>query len=244
MKPIFALAILTAVACSTEPPIAPTRSSIAASAANAGRTPTLSPISLVVTVDDADASGNAYGIQSDGQGTYTDGVQNVQAVIDQYGSFAFNTFNTTPSRKNPAATRWVHYDFNHPVDPSNTYRPTPSDANNYHFSTGPSTFSPWVALQNLGVGGNPSSQCGYMGNGISNSTTAWRVSYHKGQENIADSPTAFAVFTRVSVSPAVWTVEAVGSCTGNSNVASLRNASTDELYGYYYIPFHFTLTAK
>ena len=244
MKPIFALAILTAVACSTEPPIAPTRSSIAASAANAGRTPTLSPISLVVTVDDADASGNAYGIQSDGQGTYTDGVQNVQAVIDQYGSFAFNTFNTTPSRKNPAATRWVHYDFNHPVDPSNTYRPTPSDANNYHFSTGASTFSPWVALQNLGVGDNPSSQCGYMGNGISNSTTAWRVSYHKGQENIADSPTAFAVFTRVSVSPAVWTVEAVGSCTGNSNVASLRNASTDELYGYYYIPFHFTLTAR
>lgn len=244
MKPIFALTILAAAACSGEPPIAPARSAIAVGAASAGRTPTLSPISLVVTVDDADAAGNAYGIRSDGQGAYTDGIQNVQAAIDQYGTFAFNTFNTTPSKKTPAATRWVHYDFSHPVDPSNTYRPAPSDANNYHFSTGATSFNPWVPLQNLGVNGNPSSQCGYNGNGMSNSTTGWRVSYHKGLENTADSPTAFAVFTRVSVSPAVWTVEPVGSCTGNSNVASLRNSSTDELYGYYYIPFHFTLTAK
>ena len=60
---------------------------------------------------------------------------------------------------------------------------------------------------------------------------------------MSDSPTAYAVFTRVSVSPAVWTVEPVGSCSPSANVASVRDAATDALYGYCNIPFHFTLTA-
>jgi hypothetical protein len=240
MNKIFAIAIVGLAACSPDRASGPSGVSRTPGAANAARTPTLSAVSLVVAVDDADSLGSSYGIQSDGQGVYVDGTQNVQASIDKYGTFAFNTRAAT--RK--AASRWVHYSFENPVDPSNTYRPAPSDAENYHFSTGGTSFAPWVPLQNLGVNGNPSTQCGYMGNGFSNSTTGWRVSFHKGLEDIAGSATAFAVFTRVSVSPAVWTVEPVGSCTGNANVASLRNSATGELYGYYYVPFRFTLTAK
>jgi hypothetical protein len=138
----------------------------------------------------------------------------------------------------------VNYDFSHPVDPANTYRPSPSNTQNYHFSTGPSAFSPFIPIQNLGVGGNPVSECIYMGNGIQNSTTSWRVSYHKGLEDTADGQTAFAVVTRTSVSPAIWTIAPVGSCSANSNVASLRSGDGSVLYGYYNIPFLFTLTAK
>ena len=72
----------------------------------------------------------------------------------------------------------------------------------------------------------------------------YRVSYHKGFEEISGSPTAFAVFTRTSVSPAVWTVRPAGSCSPNANVAALRSADGSILYGYYTIPFLFTLTAK
>ena len=201
----------------------------------------LAGVSLSITVSNVDSLGNPYGVTNDGQGAYVDGVQNVQAAIDQYGNLAFNTFTA----KRGPATRWVNYDFTHPVDPTNTFDPAQDHTENYHFSTGPSTFSPWIALQNLGVGGNPATECGYMGNSFSaNASTAYRVSYHKGNEDVQNSPTAFAVFTRVSVSPAVWTVTPVGSCSPSSNVAALRSNDGTVLYGYYTIPFFFTLTAR
>lgn len=74
--------------------------------------------------------------------------------------------------------RWVTYDFSSPVDPTNTYRPTPSNSMSYHFSSGAASNVPFVPLQNLGVNGNPPSECMYMGNGFSNATTSWRVSLH------------------------------------------------------------------
>lgn len=196
------------------------------------------PISLLVTVSDTDGAGNPYYIQSDGQGVYTDGLQNVQAVLDQNGTFAFNTTNRR------AATRWVSYNFNNPVDPSNTYRPTPSNLENYHFSTGASPYTPYVAMQNLGVNGNPDSECIYMGNSIANSTTQWRVSFHKGLEDTANSSSAYAVITRSSVTPAVWTITPSGACSPVSNVAALRSGDASVLYGYYNIPFFFTIRAK
>ena len=52
------------------------------------------------------------------------------------------------------------------------------------------------------------------------------------------------VFTRVSISPAVWTAQPVGSCSPNSNVGSLRTNATNQPYGYYTIPFYFTLTER
>jgi len=134
----------------------------------------------------------------------------------------------------------VRYNFDNPVDPSNAYRPSPTNNQNHHFSTGASRINASsVPLQNLPVG---TSQCGYMGNSISNASTAWRVSFHKGDEDVTGSPTAFAVFTRVS--PTVWTVQPSGPCSPIGNVASLRDSSTGTLFGYYTLPFHFTLTAK
>lgn len=201
----------------------------------------VTPVSLTVTVSNLDSVGNPYGITNDGQGAYVDGVQNVGADLDQYGTFAFNTFTANRG----SATRWVNYDFSHPVDPGNTFRPAQDHTQIYHFSTGGTTFSPWIPIQNLGINGNPSTECGYMGNSFSASrSTAYRVSYHKGNEATQSSPTAFAVFTRISVSPAVWTVTPVGSCSPNSNVAALRSDDGTVLYGYYTIPFFFTLTAK
>jgi hypothetical protein len=196
---------------------------------------------LSVTVSDVDAFGNPAGITGDGSGPYIDGNENVEARLDSAGTFAFNTFVA----KRGSATRWVHYDFSRPVDPSNTLRPAQDHAQNYHFSSGGSAYSPWVPVQFLGTPGYPTSECGYMGNSFAaTSTTSYRVSFHKGFEDTAASPTAFAVFTRVSVSPAVWTVQSAGACSPASNVAALRSADGAILYGYYSIPFMMTLTAR
>ena len=230
----LALSALFAAACSDQPSAtAPARTVI--STATNGRPVSYPTVSLIVTV----ANATAGGIRNDGQGDYVDGSQYVQAVLDQYGTFAFNTDNSRHT-----AVRWVTYDFTNPVDPGNTYRPSPSNSQNYHFSTGPSAFSPFIGIQNLGVNDNPSTECIYMGNGIANSTTSWRVSYHKGNEDVSTSPTAYAVVTRTSVSPAAWTITPAGSCSPNSNVASLRTADGTGLYGYYYIPFSFVLRAR
>jgi len=194
-----------------------------------------------VMVSNSDAFGNAAGITNDGLGSYVDGSQNVQAQLDAAGTFAFNTF----SGRRGTATRWVNYDFSRPVDPSNTFLPAQDHTQNYHFSSGGSQYSPWVPVQYLGTPGYPSSECGYMGNSFAASgTTSYRVSFHKGYEDTQTTPSAFAVFTRVSVSPAVWTVQPAGSCSPNSNVAALRSGDGSILYGYYSIPFLFTLTAK
>ncbi|HEY5967831.1 MAG TPA: hypothetical protein VIU35_07615 [Chitinophagaceae bacterium] len=207
--------------------------------AKSGRNPnTLQVVSLRVTINDAEG----YNITSDGKGDYINGTDYVQAILDQSGTFAFNTFSPPQKIKNASVNRWVVYNFNNPVDPGNTYQPSPDNSHNYHFSTGGTFYgtNPFIPLQNLGVDGNPATECIYMGNGISNNTTTWRVSFHKGLENTETSPTAFAVVTRVS--PTQWTITPMGGCSPNSNVGSLRNNADDTLYGYYYLPFSFTLT--
>ena len=239
---LLALAGMSCQKTATQPTI---NSGIIATSTDANaRTASLATIPLKVTVSDADANNVPYNIQSDGKGVYINGKDYVQAIIDQSGTFAFNTMSASNSRT--AALRWVSYNFNNPVNAANTYRPAPSNSKNYHFSTGSSTFGtqPFIPLQNLGVNANPATECIYMGNGIYNSTTGWRISFHKGYENVANSPTAFAVVTRTSISPAVWNITPVGTCSANSNVAALRSDDGTFLYGNYYIPFFFTLTAQ
>jgi len=208
------------------------------SAKTGGNPNALPTISLRVTINDAE--GNK--ITSDGKGDYINGTDYVQAILDQAGTFAFNTFAPPSKIKNAVVKRWVTYNFNNPVDPANTYRPSPDNNHNYHFSSGGSPYgtNPVIPLQNLGISGNSATECIYMGNGVSNSTTTWRVSFHKALEDAQTSPTAFAVVTRVGST--VWTITPMGSCSPNSNVASLRNNADDTLYGYYYLPFSFTLT--
>lgn len=207
--------------------------------ASKGSNPNSLPvISLRVTVNDADGNN----ITSDGKGDYINSIDYVLAILDQSGTFAFNTFAPSSKIKNATVKRWVTYNFNNPVDPGNTYRPLPDNSQNYHFSTGGSSYgtNPFIPLQNLGINGNPATECIYMGNGIANGTTTWRVSFHKGLEDTQTSPTAFAVVTRVNST--VWTISPMGICSANSNVASLRNNADNTLYGYYYLPFSFTLT--
>ena len=224
------LVTLVVAGCGERPQAtAPTR--LAAQTIMDAKSGTLTAVPLVVTVSDFMGGG----ISSDGGGAYTDGSQNVAAVIDQFGTFAFDTKASTRI----AAVRWVTYSFSSPVNPLNTYVPTPSNSQDYHFSTGASAFSPFIPLQNLAIG---SSECGYMGNEIANSTQSWRVSYHKGYEDVSGSPTAFAVFTRTGAN--TWTVAPSGTCSPNSNVAALRSADGTVLYGYYNLPFFFTLTRK
>jgi hypothetical protein len=235
---------------SPESPTGPTATAPAPTAAEPaaatvlahGAKPNTPPVvSLNITVSNTDGSGGPSGITNDGLGDYVDGLQNVQAQLDSSGTLAFNA--SAPRRG--SASRWVTYDFSHPVDPSNLFQPGQDHALGFHFSTGPSAYSPWVPVQYLGTPGYPSSECGYMGNSFSDdSATAYRVSFHKAAEDDASSPTSFVVFTRVSVTPAVWTVEAAGSCSPNSNVAALRRDSDSYLYGYYSIPLYFTLTAR
>ncbi len=207
---------------------------------------TIPTVSLTVTVSNTDNLGTPYAIQNDGAGAYVDGTQDVQAVLDDNGTFAFNT-ETGVHR---SAVRYVTYDFNNPVDPANTYRPTPSNLRNYHFTTGASQHSPEIPIQNLGVNGNPTSECIYMGNSfatgksLTDPTTSWRVSFHAHLEDVSNTPTAFAVVTRTSVSPAAWTITPAGACSPVSNVASLRSGDGSVLYGYYNLPFFFTLRAK
>ena len=218
--------------------VAPSGNNAEIATARPGGNPTLPTVSLRVTINDAEGNN----ITSDGKGDYINGVDYVQAILDQSGTFVFNTFAPPQKIKNAPVKRWVVYNFNHPVDPENTYVPSPDHSRNYHFSTGGSIYgtNPFIPLQNLGVNGNPATECIYMGNGISNSTNTWRVSFHKALEDTPTSPTAFAVVIRVSST--VWTITPLGTCSLNSNVASLRNNADNTLYGYYYLPFSFTLT--
>ena len=63
-------------------------------------------------------------------------------------------------------------------------------------------------------------------------------------KSASDSHTSKIRKTPSGVNPAVWTVQPVGSCSPNSNVAALRAGDGTVLYGYYNMPFFFTLTAR
>jgi len=245
-KPTIAAALFAIMILSCKKSSVPGIQSSNQNEAEVARAKPTSPpvISLSVTV--SDATGN--NITSDGLGDYINGVKNVQAILDEFGTFAFNT--NSSSNPKTLASRWVNYNFNNPVDPTNTYRPNPSNTKNYHFSTGGSTYgtNPFIPIQYLGINGNVGSECIYMGNGLSNATTSWRVSFHKGNEDVQNGPTAFAVVTRTKIKAVngtdEWTITPVGACTSNSNVAALRSGDGTFLYGYYYIPFLFTLRGQ
>lgn len=194
----------------------------------------LGKVRLRITVSDYAPGGAAYAIQSDGRGDYVDGSQSVLAFISTAGVLQFDTFYGNGAR---SAVRSLRWNFNDPVDPNNAYRPTPSTSYTYHWAMK----STPIPLQNLGINGNPSSVCTTLGGSFSNGTTTWRFNFHTGFEDNAQSPTAYLVVTRTSISPAVWTMTPVGSCSPNSNVGALRSDDGSFLYGHYYWPFFFTM---
>jgi hypothetical protein len=228
-----------------------TLSNLVQPSAKAGQT-TLPTISLNVSIanDYTDANGavQTYKIRNENGQSYSDGIDYVKAVIDQNGTFYFNT-NTS---KNSLATRFIVYDLSDPLDPTNTYSPAFGRGYyyqyNYIFTTGSSQYgtNPFVPLQNLPAG---SSECIYMSGNINgdgvNSIFKYTVRFHATKDDLSTTPTAFATVTRVSDSE--WKIEP-GSCstTTSNDVGALWTGDTrNEVFkGYYHLPFSFTLTKK
>ena len=196
----------------------------------------LAEVSLKVTVN----AGN--NITSDGKGVYINGTQNVRAIIDGLGNFLFST---QASNSKTAVVRWVNYNFDQPFSgylPLNLTvdHTKPCDFAMIKSNLPGYSFTP---LQNLGAN---QSECVTLFGSFSSITSNYRVSFHRGQEDVSTSPTAFALVTRTSINPAVWTITPIGTCSpkSNANVAALRSDDGTVLYGYYYLPFFFTLTAQ
>lgn len=192
----------------------------------------LSSVSLKVTVNDA---GN--NITSDGHGDYVNGSQNVQAVIDNAGNFTFST--NTNSFKAPG--RSLNFNFSQPLtiysDP-----PSTNVIKSYQLSSVASTVSPFTAIQNLTIG---LPECvSFRILAVTANTINWRTIYHAGFDDRTDSTTAFASVTKTDATH--WTITSLGNCLPAStpNKAALRSGDAQTLYGYYNLPFSFTLTAQ
>ena len=217
------------------PDVLPDNTNDVTSSANAWRTG-LSPVALILTVDNT----TGYKITSDGRGNYENGLQNVSASFDQYGNFIFNCGTTSPNPSSPLA-RWLNFNFNDPIVVYTTPPiTTGNNVANAMTSLPGAAFSPYTALQNLAV---KQTECITLTGGPTyKNAPAWTANFHRGAaEDVSSSPTAYAVVTRISSTQ--WIMTPVGGCSPNSNVAALRNGP-GTLYGYYNIPFFFTLTAK
>jgi hypothetical protein len=229
---LFVLALLIVLFISCKKEVANQAVSHAAISYTQERRIVLSTVSLNVTVNDA---GN--NITSDGHGDYMNGSQNVQAVIDNGGNFSFNT--NTNSFKAPG--RSLNFNFSQPLtiysDP-----PLTNVIKSYQLSSVASTVSSFIPLQNLPIG---QPECvSFSIWAVTANTINWRALFHAGFDDRTDSTTAFASVTKLDATH--WTITSLGNCLPAStpNKAALRSGDARTLYGYYNLPFSFTLTAK
>lgn len=180
---------------------------------------TVPEVYLKVTV--RDAAGDK--VKSDGGGDYIHGSQNVSARFDQYGNFLFNSVGPKPNR---VTLRWFNCTFD---DPIVVYITPPVTAENNRItgiSTGNGKSMP---IQNFAIG---QSECiGFAGGP---DVGEWRLNCS------GDGQSSYMVITRISSTQ--WTLEPVGTCSPISNVGALRYGA-GTLYGYYRVPFSFTLTS-
>ena len=188
---------------------------------------TVPGVSLKMTINDA--AGN--NITSDGGGDYVNGSQSVSAAFDQYGNFIFSC-GKGGHGNNTYLIRWMNFNFSQPIQ---VFINPPINGNDKGLAITTISVSAFtfIPLQNLAVG---QSECVGLTTG---GDSAWVANFHRGAEDVPGSPSAYAVFTRISSTQ--WTVTPVGSCSPNSNVCALRNGPS-VLYGYYNMPFSFTLT--
>ncbi len=172
-------------------------------------------------------------LTSDQNGSYVNGSQGVSAKFDQYGNFIFGI---GPVGHGASATlqRWINIDLSSPVV---VYSNPPITGNDIvtAITTVPASGLTSVAMQNMEVG---ATQCITLTGG---SNAGWVMNFHRGAEDVNTSQSSYMVVTRNSTTQ--WTMTPVGSCSPNSNVCALRNGS-EVLYGYYNMPFSFTLTAQ
>jgi len=176
-------------------------------------------------------------VTSDAGGDYRNGSQNVSAKIDQYGNFIFSC-GSSDHGPNATPSRWLNYDFGDPL-PSYSIRPNERGA---YIATIKSSIvsTPFIPFQNLEVG---STECVTIAMGLFTLADGV-VNFHRNQgtEDTPNTPTAFVYVTRIN--PMQWIMTPVppssGGCSDILNVAALRVNTT--LYGYYNMPFMFTLT--
>ena len=226
---LFTLAIGSCSKKSAELKLAPSTDEIASA-----KPGSVTEVLLKVTV--RDASGDK--ITSDGGGDYINGSQNVQATFSQAGNFQFNS--QPSANPHAVAIRWLNYNIDSPSQVF-TNPPVTSNLKGTFISTGRSSLQgTYVPLQNLSVN---QSECICFTSGIGTDLSGngiYGLNFHRGTEDNISSPTAYMVVTRINST--TWTMTPVGSCSPNSNIAALKDASTGNLYGYYNMPFSFTLT--
>lgn len=182
---------------------------------------------LKVTVDNT----AGYNITSDGGGDYVTGSQSVSAKFDASGNFIFSC-GLGGHGNNTYMIRWMNINFSQPIQVFINPPITGSDKVTA-ITTGFVAAYTFIPLQSLAVG---QSECVGLTGG---SNANWVMNFHRTAEDVNGSPSAYAVFTRISATQ--WKVTTAGSCSPNSNVASLRYGP-GTLYGYYNMPFSFTLT--
>ena len=207
----------------TETPIAAEE----ATATQKGKPNTLQEVLLKLTVDNASESN----ITSDLGGDYVNGSQAVGAKFDQYGNFIFSC-GTSGRGPNATLIRWLNINFNSPVEVFINPPITGNDKVTAITTISVAAYT-FIPLQNLAIG---QSECVGLTGG---SGAEWVMNFHRTAEDVPGSPSAYAVFTRINSTQ--WTVTPVGPCSPNSNVCALRNGP-GVLYGYYNMPFSFTLT--
>ena len=198
----------------------------------AARPGTSTEVRLNVTITDFTS-----GLESDGLGTYYDGIDKVTAYLSQYGALQFDTDIGLTNQ----AKRHVHWHFS-------GYDPVPGwleTRNNKIITASP------INIQDLGINGNPLSECISLGAGFFGSTTVtkggkttttttnWNPSFRYGAEANLTGTAYVTVATNAAGGPWVMTP---GCGTGTGDVASLRNDGA--LKGYFSMPFQITLTKK
>jgi hypothetical protein len=147
-------------------------------------------------------------------------------------------FSGASNNPNVPMTRYLNYNFNDPLTPN---PPVTGIHQGKFISTGATATSPaFTPLQNLGIG---ATQCIGFSGGLTNIVGSV-VNFHRNTntEDTPNTPTAYVYVTRISLTQ--WIMTPVpplsGGCSAISNVAALRVSGV--LYGYYNMPFSFTLT--
>jgi len=190
---------------------------------------TTSDVFLKLTVNNA--TGDR--LTSDGGGDYVNGSQGVSARFDQYGNFIFG-IGAVGHGQSASLVRWLNIDFSSPVVVYSNPPITGHDIVTAITTIPGAAFPNYTFLQNLTVG---QTECITLTGG---SNANWVMNFHRATEDVSTSQSAYMVVTRMSATQ--WTMIPVGSCSPNSNVCALRNGP-DILYGYWNMPFSFTLTS-
>lgn len=175
-------------------------------------------------------------ITSDAPRDYVNGSENISLYFSTSGNLQFSN---SASRSKPV-TRWLNVNLDYPLS-GYSKRGTLQSG---FISTLSSTISPNpTLLQNLVKG---TTKCITLSAGVPGGV----INFHnRSYEDIPASQSSYVYVTRISATPGdavdQWLMTTVlpggsGNCSNISGVAAFRNDAT--LYGYYNMPFSFTLT--